>query len=403
MSGEFLMGTYDIRANIKVLGVGGAGGNAVTTMIDRGLVGVEFLSANTDLQALNTCAAPNKVQLGERFAGGLGVGCDPERGAKACQESLDCIQQQIQGAEMLFLTAGMGGGTGTGSLPYIAELAREMGILTVAVVTKPFDFEGKRKMNLAEVWIDRLMETCDSVIVVPNQRLLDGYGKLSLPQAFTLANDILLYAVQGITDIVQLSGIWNVDMEDVRTIMKCSGRALMGMGYGDGDDRAVKAAEMAITNHLIEDATVEGSTGVLVNVTCNPDDVNLEDFSKAVATITDAAAPDAIIKPGLVSADMPDGQIRITVIATGFDIHDRPTVVEREAEVTRPIIRTRTSTPIPALARTSSVPPRSRQKSDSRQVALPIADTDLLDISDEVTSIPAFIQQMQINKAGAGK
>ncbi len=404
MSGEFLMGTYDIRANIKVLGVGGAGGNAVTTMIDRGLVGVEFLSANTDLQALNACAAPNKVQLGERFAGGLGVGCDPDRGAKACQESLDCIQQQIQGAEMLFLTAGMGGGTGTGSLPYIAELAREMGILTVAVVTKPFDFEGKRKMNLAEAWIEKLMETCDSVIVVPNQRLLDGYGKLSLPQAFTLANDILLYAVQGITDIVQLSGMWNVDMEDVRTIMKCSGRALMGMGYGDGDDRAVKAAEMAITNHLIEDATVEGSTGVLVNVTCNPDDVNLEDFSRAVATITDAAAPDAIIKPGLVSADMPDGQIRITVIATGFDVHNRPTVVEREAEVTRPIIRTRTSTPVPATARASSVPPqRARQKSDSRQVALPIADTDLLDISDEVTSIPAFIQQMQINKAGAGK
>jgi cell division protein FtsZ len=405
MSGEFLMGTYDIRANIKVLGVGGAGGNAVTTMIDRGLVGVEFLSANTDLQALNTCAAPNKVQLGERFAGGLGVGCDPERGAKACQESLDCIHQQISGAEVLFLTAGMGGGTGTGSLPHIAELAQEMGILTVAVVTKPFDFEGGRKMNLAEEWIARLMEACDSVIVVPNQRLLDGYGKLSLPQAFTLANDILLGAVQGITDIVQLSGMWNVDMEDVRTIMKNSGRALMGMGYAEGEDRAVKAAEMAITNHLIEDATVDGSTGVLVNVTCNPDDLNLEDFSQAVATITDAAAPDAVIKPGLVSADMQDGQIRITVIATGFDLHNRPTVVEREAEVIRPVIRTRTgSTPVPATARASSVPPqRSRQKSDSRQVALPIADTDVLDISDEVTSIPAFIQQMQINKAGAGK
>ena len=404
MSGEFLMGTYDIRANIKVLGVGGAGGNAVTTMIDRGLVGVEFLSANTDLQALNSCAAPNKIQLGERFAGGLGVGCDPDRGAKACQESLDCIQQQIQGAEMLFLTAGMGGGTGTGSLPYIAELAREMGILTVAVVTKPFGFEGKRKMSLAEEWIERLEQTCDSVIVVPNQRLLDGYGKLSLPQAFTLANDILLYAVQGITDIVQLSGMWNVDMEDVRTIMKSSGRALMGMGYGDGDDRAVNAAEMAITNHLIENASVDGSTGVLVNVTCNPDDVNLEDFSQAVATITDAAAPDAIIKPGLVSADMPDGQIRITVIATGFDASNRPTVVEREAEVTRPMIRTRTSTPAPATARASSVPPqRTRQKSDSRQVALPIADADVLDISDEVTSIPAFIQQMQINKTGAGR
>ncbi|MBW2263308.1 MAG: cell division protein FtsZ [Deltaproteobacteria bacterium] len=385
--------------------MGGAGGNAVTTMIDRGLIGVEFLSANTDLQALSACAAPNKVQLGERFAGGLGVGCDPERGAKACQESLDCIQQQIQGAEMLFMTAGMGGGTGTGGLPPIAELAREMGILTVAVVTKPFDFEGRRKMSLAEEWIEKLMETCDSVIVVPNQRLLDGYGKLSLPQAFTLANDILLYAVQGITDIVQLSGMWNVDMEDVRMIMKNSGRALMGMGYADGDDRAVKAAEMAITNHLIEDATVEGSTGVLVNVTCNPDDVNLEDFSQAVATITDVASPDAIIKPGLVSTDMPDGQIRITVIATGFDTHHRPTVVEREAEMSHPVIRTRSGTTTPATARASSIPPaqRTRKKLDSRQVALPIADANLLDISDEVTSIPAFIQQLQINKTGAGK
>lgn len=404
MSGEFLMGTYDIRANIKVLGVGGAGGNAVTNMIDRGLVGVEFLSANTDLQALNSCSAPHKIQLGERFAGGLGVGCDPERGAKACQESLDAIQQHIDGSEMVFLTAGMGGGTGTGSLPYIAELAREMGILTVAVVTKPFGFEGKRKLSVAEEWIERLMEVCDSVIVVPNQRLLEGYGKLTLPQAFGLANDILLYAVQGITDIVQLSGMWNVDMEDVRTIMRNSGRALMGMGYGDGDDRAVKAAEMAITNHLIENASVEGSTGVLVNVTCNPEDVNLEDFSQAVASITDAAAPDAVIKPGLVSADMPDGQIRITVIATGFDTSNRPTVVEREAEETRPAVRTRPSTPTAVESRVSSrPPPRVRTKSDSRQVALPIHDTDVLDISDEVTSIPAFIQQMHVKNGSGAK
>jgi cell division protein FtsZ len=373
-------------------------------MIDKGLMGVEFLTANTDVQAMNSCAAPTKIQLGERSANGLGVGCDPQRGAKACQESLDVIQQNIQGSEMLFLTAGMGGGTGTGALPYIAEVAREMGILTVAVVTKPFHFEGKRKMAVAEEWIERIMEACDSIIVVPNQRLLDGYGKLALPQAFQLANDILLYAVQGITDIVQLNGMMNVDMEDVRTIMHSSGRALMGMGYAEGEDRAIKAAEMATTNHLIENAAVDGSTGVLVNVTCNPEDVSLEDFSQAVSTITDAAASDAVIKPGLVSADMPGGQIRITVIATGFDVTQRPTVKEREVEETRPAIKTRSSTPTAVEVRsTSTLPPRVRSKSDSRQVALPIDSTDVLDISDEVTSIPAFIQQMHVKNGSGSK
>jgi len=406
MSGEFFMGTYDVRANIKVLGVGGAGGNAVNTMIERGLVGVQFLAANTDAQALGACLAPGKIQIGERFAGGLGVGCDPERGAKACQESIDLIQQQIQGAEMLFLAAGMGGGTGTGSLPSIAELAHEMGILTVAVVTKPFVFEGRRKMAIAEQWIERLLSMCDSVIVVPNQRLLETYGKLPLNQAFQLANDILLYAVQGITDIVQLSGMWNVDMEDVRTIMKGSGRALMGMGFAEGEDRAVKAAEMAITNHLIEDATVHGSTGVLVNVTCNHEEMSLDDFSAAVSTVTDAASADAVIKAGLVTANVPNGQMRVTVIATGFDAAERPAALEREVEEARPIRRTRPSAvPVAVEVRSSSVPPavRMRPKSDSRQVTLPIGSGDVLDISDEVTSIPAFIQQMQVRGSGTSK
>lgn len=400
MSGEFLMGTYDIRANIKVLGVGGAGGNAVTNMIDRGLMGVEFMVANTDVQALNACASTKKIQLGERYAGGLGVGCDPQRGYKACQESLDHIQQELQGAEMVFLTAGMGGGTGTGSLPVVAELAREMEILTVAVVTKPFNFEGRRKMGVAEEWIERLMECCDSVIVVPNQRLLESAGKLSLPEAFSLANDILLYAVQGITDIVQVSGMWNVDMEDVRTIMKDSGRALMGMGIAEGEDRALRAAEMAISNNLIENAKVEGSTGVLVNLTCNPSDMSLEDFDTAVSAITDAAASDAIIKPGLVSADMDEGQIRITVIATGFDGTVKPAATETVAQEKRPAVRVRATTPTPAEPRTSSVPPsRARNVRDSSQTTLPIGGGDVLEISDEVTSIPAFIQQMQSKQA----
>jgi cell division protein FtsZ len=401
MSGEFFMGTYDIRANIKVLGVGGAGGNAVTTMIDRGLVGVEFLAANTDVQALNACAAPIKIQMGERFAGGLGVGCDPDRGAKACQESLDAVQQQIQGAEMVFLTAGLGGGTGTGALPALAELARDMGILTVAIVTKPFQFEGRRKMAVAEQWLEKLMAVCDSVIVVPNQRLLEDYGKCSLPEAFGRANDILLYAVQGITDIVQLSGMWNVDMEDVRTIMRTSGRALMGMGFAEGEDRALKAAQMAVSNNLIENATIEGSTGILVNVTLNPDDASLEDFGTVVSTITDAAAPDAIIKPGLVSAGLPNGQIRVTVIATGFEACERPAVAEHRAEEARPAQRSRTSTAPVVVERASSIPPRARPRADSRQVTLPIAGGDVLDISDEVTSIPAFIQQMQTRSAGS--
>ncbi len=399
MSGEFLMGSYDIRANIKVLGVGGAGGNAVTNMIDRGLMGVEFMAANTDVQALNACAATKKIQLGERYAGGLGVGCDPQRGFKACQESLDHIQQELQGSEMVFLTAGMGGGTGTGSLPAIAEMAREMGVLTVAVVTKPFNFEGRRKLTVAEEWIGRLMEACDSVIVVPNQRLLENAGKLSLPQAFSLANDILLYAVQGITDIVQLSGIWNVDMEDVRTIMKGSGRALMGMGMADGEDRAVRAAQMAVTNNLIESATVQGATGVLVNVTCNPNDMSLEDFDLAVSTITDAASPDAVIKPGLVSADMQDGQIRITVIATGFEGATQACARTQAVEEVRPAVRVRTTTATPMEVRTSSIPPsRMRITREPSQTTLPIGG-DILEISDEVTSIPAFIQQMQSRQA----
>ncbi len=399
--GEFFIGAFDVRANIKVLGVGGAGNNAVSNMIERGMRGVEFLAANTDLQALNICPANKKIQLGERFAHGLGVGCDPERGKKACQESLDALQETLEGAEMLFLTAGMGGGTGTGSLPIIAEAAREMGILTVAVVTKPFDFEGKRKMRVAEEWVQKLMETCDSVIVVPNQRLIESYGKMSIPNAFHLANDILGFAVQGITDIVQLSGVMNVDMEDVRTIMKCSGRALMGMGCAEGDDRALRAAQMAISNNLIENTTVKCATGVLVNVTCNPDDMSIEDLSAAVSLVTDEADPDAIIKSGLVSSDIPGGQIRVTVIATGFDRNQPPPAhIEQTAHVAKPVARQR-STPAPVEVRQSatSYPPRqTRSSQEPSQVILPIgcgADHNVLEISDEVTSIPAFIQQMQ--------
>ncbi|RMH38949.1 MAG: cell division protein FtsZ [Deltaproteobacteria bacterium] len=316
------------HAKIKVIGVGGGGGNAVNTMIAANLDGVEFVCANTDIQALESNMAPTKLQLGENLTRGLGAGASPDVGRKAAEESMQLIADTVTGADMVFVTAGMGGGTGTGAAPVIARIARECGALTVGVVTKPFTFEGKRRRVQAEAGIERLEEAVDTLIIIPNNRLLQVVGhNVSMIDAFKKADEVLLNAVQGISDLMTVPGLINVDFADVRTIMSDQGRALMGTGVGSGNRRAVEAAEAAITSPLLEDVSIDGATGVLINITGGPD-LTLHEVNEASTLVQEAAHEDAnIIFGSVIDANMGD-EVRITVIATGFDHGDE--AIERE-------------------------------------------------------------------------
>jgi cell division protein FtsZ len=306
-------------ANIKVIGVGGGGGNAVNRMIEVGIQGVQFLVANTDLQALKNSKAAIKLQIGERLTGGRGAGGNPEIGRKSALEDTEKIIEALEGAEMVFVAAGLGGGTGTGAAPIIACLATELGALTVAVVTKPFLFEGRYRMRQAEEGLKELRECVDTVITIPNERLLAIAPKnTSLTDAFRMADDVLRQAVQGISDIITVPGLINVDFADVKTIMTGMGMALMGMGSASGENRAVEATQKAISNPLLEEASIEGAKGVLVNVTGGPD-LTLFEVNEAMSIIQEAADPDGHIIMGAVQDENLKGEIRITVIATGFD------------------------------------------------------------------------------------
>ncbi len=305
-------------ARIKVIGAGGGGTNAVNRMIEAGLSGVEFLAMNTDVQVLNISKAQRKLQLGENSTRGLGAGGDPNVGRVAAEESKSEIKKMMDGADMVFITAGMGGGTGTGAAPVIAEIAGEMGALTVAVVTKPFPFEGPRRMRLAEEGVENLKSKVDTIIIVPNEKLLSvGDRRMTLVEAFKVADDVLRQGVQGISDIITIPGMINVDFADVRTIMTQAGPALMGIGHGSGDHRAVEAAQNAVSSQLLE-TSINGATRVLVNVTSG-NDLTLQEFNEAANQIQELCDQnDANIIFGWVADPALEGEVRVTVLATGF-------------------------------------------------------------------------------------
>ena len=305
-------------AQIKVVGCGGGGNNAVNRMIIEGLKNVEFIAINTDKQALMLSQATQKIQIGDKLTKGLGAGADPDVGKKAAEESKEEIAQALKGADMVFITAGLGGGTGTGAAPVIAEVAKSMGILTVGVVTKPFPFEGRKRMLHAEVGMKALRDVVDTLVTIPNERLLSIVDKkTTLEQAFKMADDVLRQGVQGISDLITIPGLVNLDFADVKTIMSDKGLAHMGVGTGNGDNRAQDAAKLAISSPLLETSIV-GATGVLLNVT-GGSDLGLLEINEAAVIVQEAADPDANIIFGAVIDENLKDEVRITVIATGFD------------------------------------------------------------------------------------
>ncbi|MBD8899469.1 cell division protein FtsZ [Rhodanobacter sp. DHG33] len=307
------------NAVIKVIGVGGGGGNAVAHMINANIEGVEFIVANTDAQAMSSCNSRTHLQLGANVTKGLGAGANPEVGRQAALEDRERIEAMLEGADMVFITAGMGGGTGTGAAPVVAQLAKEKGILTVAVVTKPFPFEGRRRMQVAQKGIEDLSQHVDSLITVPNEKLISVLGReVTLVNAFKAANNVLQGAVQGIADLITAPGLINVDFADVRTVMSEMGLAMMGTGVASGDDRAQAAAEQAIKNPLLEDVNLNGACGILVNVTAGPN-LTMREFDEIGRVINDFASEDATVVIGTsLDAELKD-EVRVTVVATGLN------------------------------------------------------------------------------------
>ena len=330
---EFADETQEYQARIKVIGCGGSGGNAVNTMINFGLEGVEFIVVNTDAQALNNNAAPIKLPIGANVTKGLGAGADPERGRKAALEDVQRIKELISGADMVFVTAGMGGGTGTGAAPIIAQLAREEGALTVGVVTKPFLFEGRQRARRAELGLAQLAEHVDTLITIPNQKLLLlGDDDLTFVDACRKADEVLYQAVKGISDLITQSGIVNVDFADVKTIMSNMGRALMGTGIAKGQNRARMAAEMAVASPLLDDISVDGATGVLINIV-GGSDLKMKEIQEAASLIQEQAHEDANIIFGASIDESLGENVKVTVIATGFDTQERMIAQESQQRV----------------------------------------------------------------------
>jgi cell division protein FtsZ len=376
-------------AKIKVIGIGGGGTNAINSMIQAHVDGVEFIVANTDLQALSSSLAPTKIQLGSQLTKGLGAGANPEIGKRAALEDLDRISGILDGADMVFVTAGMGGGTGTGAAPVITNIAKDKGCLTVAVVTKPFLFEGKRRLVQAESGLRELRSTCDTIITIPNQRLLNVVGKqTSLRDAFRICDDVLRQAVQGISDLITIPGLINLDFADVQTIMSEMGMALLGTGVARGENRAVEAAQKAISSPLLEESSIEGARGVLINITGGPD-LTLFEVNEASSIIKEVAHEDAQIIFGSVIDDNMQGEIRVTVIATGFGY-------SKEATATIPLVlptkKTKLAQPQPdpqpvgngaasPLIRRTSANERFRER-----VNAPLSD-------DKSLEIPTFLRK----------
>lgn len=337
-------------AKIRVVGVGGGGCNAISTMIAAGVDRVDFIACNTDIQALDVNKAATKIQIGGELTRGLGAGADPEIGRNAASESQEEIASALSGADMVFVTAGMGGGTGTGAAPVIADIAKSMGILTVGVVTKPFLFEGRKRSKQAEQGIVELKAAVDTLITIPNQRLIAAAsdGRLGIREAFTMADSVLLNAVQGISDLIQFHGYINLDFADVRTVMFERGLALMGTGRGTGETRAVDAMKLAISSPLLEDVSINGATGMLINIT-GPEDIGLNEIEEAVLLVQEAADPEAEIIFGSVIKPDSD-EVKVTIIATGFSPRDN----HQKRGVTT--ARSISATTIPAMGALSSMP-----------------------------------------------
>ncbi len=345
----------ELGARIKVVGVGGGGGNALNTMIDGKLAGVDFIAANTDCQALEKNLAPTKVQMGELLTKGLGAGADPEKGRKAASESLGRIVEALKGADMVFVTAGMGGGTGTGGAPVIAQAAREAGALTVGVVTRPFPFEGKRRARQAEEGIEALKAAVDALIVIPNAKLLEvAPDDMPIGDSFKLADEVCLHAVQGISDLITVEGLINVDFADVRTIMSDQGLSLMGTGVARGPNRALEAAEAAVSSPLLDDVKIDGAMGILLNITGGKT-MTLKEVSAASSYVQALAHEDANIIFGSVIDESMGDDLKITVIATGFEPRNKRARVGSDAITAPPaqtgfkerLFRTRPPTPPP--------------------------------------------------------
>jgi cell division protein FtsZ len=321
------------HAVIKVIGVGGGGGNAVQHMVDRQIDGVDFICANTDAQALQRMKSGTLLQLGNDVTKGLGAGANPERGKQAAIEDKEILREALDGADMVFITAGMGGGTGTGAAPIVAQIAREMGVLTVAVVTKPFPFEGKKRMQIAEQGIAELSEYVDSLITVPNEKLLSIMGQdTPLLQAFSTVDDVLLGAVQGIADLIIRPGMINVDFADVRTVMSEMGMAMMGSGLARGENRAIEAAEAAVRSPLLEDIDISGARGLLVNIAAGLD-ITLTEFSQVGATVEDFASENATVVIGTVIDPEMGDEMRVTVVATGLGLDEDKKTAELQTEL----------------------------------------------------------------------
>lgn len=324
-------------AKIKVLGVGGGGGNAVNRMIDSNLMNVEFIAINTDAQALYYNNAPHKINVGKATTKGLGAGSNPEIGKRAAEESSEEIRAALEGSDMVFITAGMGGGTGSGGAPIIAEMAKELGALTVAVVTKPFSFEGSQRLKQAEQALQLLKERVDTLIVIPNDRILTVIDKKTpLIDAFTIVDDVLRQGIQGISDLITIGGLINVDFADVKTIMQNSGSALMGIGFGSGENRAVEAARAAIDSPLLE-ISIEGAKGIIMNIT-GGHDLSMYEIDEAARIVTEYASPEAHIIFGAVVNDAYTGEIKLTVIATGFDEESQLKALEQGKALRSPMI-----------------------------------------------------------------
>ena len=333
-----LMDTFQQGAVLKVIGVGGGGGNAVQHMVQAEIDGVDFICANTDAQALKNTEAKAIIQLGSNMTKGLGAGANPEVGRQAALEDRERIEEMIHGADMLFITAGMGGGTGTGGAPVIAEIARDMGVLTVAVVTRPFPFEGSKRMHIADSGIQELGKYVDSLITIPNEKLLTVLGKgVSLLDAFKSANDVLLGAVQGIAELITRPGLINVDFADVRTVMAEMGMAMMGSGSAQGQDRAREAAEAAIASPLLEDVDIKGAAGILVNVTAGMD-MSIGEFDEVGNTIKAFASDDATVVIGTVIDPEMSNELRVTLVATGLSA-SKSRVIEPKQELLQPSVR----------------------------------------------------------------
>ena len=353
-----LVPEHELKARIKVVGVGGAGGNAVNRMVEAGLTGVEFISVNTDAQVLETSLAATRIQIGARTTKGLGAGADPQVGRKAVEEDRDRVAEALRGADLIFVTAGMGGGTGTGAAPIVAEIARQQGALTVGIVTKPFDFEGRKRSERATWGIDELKSRTDTMICIPNQRLLSIVDRgTKLTDAFRIADDILRQATQGISDLITVPGLINCDFADVRTVMAEMGDAIMGTGIGKGENMGIDAAQQAINSPLLENICITGARGVLVNVT-GGNDMTLHEVNSATSVVYDAAGSDANIIFGAVIDPSLKGEMRVTVIATGFG--KRPEYVDDWQEGATDLFtasrslsrsrRTEESTPAPVLS-----------------------------------------------------